>query len=481
MRRPKDQDLLIHKGARLEEIEKLLVQGRLSLNDQERNYITACQAQRGVQERRRKSVIAGLASLAIIAVIAAIGAITYARIANKTIAAARGFTDDLMFEIVDDLRKIEKTQDIRSNLLAKVGDLHDKLGQVVPGEDHSTKFWRSILEGDIELETPRPDRGRAREKYENSVSIADPLKKDPDWERNLSVSYGKLGDLELSAEDFKAARDWFKKSLDIDKRLADQSKENKILQRDLFISYQRLGSLEERDNRPGEARKMYEESRKIIERLAKDPKDAKAQHDYWDSSVRLGDVAFAAAHRSKEIVTRLAEDPKDAKASHNLEAAQKQYDEDIHEARNRYAESKEIAERLAKELPHDTQVRRDLVISLISLGNVEIETAKTYEDPDAKHARGLFAQAQSYIDEGLAEDDLGDVRLQENLCIMYNTLAEIFWDLQKLDDAGKAIEKAVKIATHQARIHRQDEPWQERLSSSLKTRKKIQEASSPDV
>src|SRR5262249_3855209 len=52
---PKDKDLLIHRGARLEEIEKLLVQGRLTLNDQERNYISACQAYRRTQERRRKS------------------------------------------------------------------------------------------------------------------------------------------------------------------------------------------------------------------------------------------------------------------------------------------------------------------------------------------------------------------------------------------------------------------------------------------
>src|SRR5262249_36244941 len=69
---PKDKDLLIHRGARLEEIEKLLVQGRLTLNDQERNYISACQAYRRTQERRRKSVIAGLATLAIIAIIAAV-------------------------------------------------------------------------------------------------------------------------------------------------------------------------------------------------------------------------------------------------------------------------------------------------------------------------------------------------------------------------------------------------------------------------
>jgi WD40 repeat protein len=68
---PKDKDLLIHKGARLEEIEKLLVQGRLTLNERERHYITACKAHRQAQERVRKGVIAGLATLAIIAIIAA--------------------------------------------------------------------------------------------------------------------------------------------------------------------------------------------------------------------------------------------------------------------------------------------------------------------------------------------------------------------------------------------------------------------------
>ena len=65
---PKDKDLLLHKGTRLDEIEKLLIPGRLTLNDLERNYITACQVHRRVQERSKKSVIAGLTMLTVIAV-----------------------------------------------------------------------------------------------------------------------------------------------------------------------------------------------------------------------------------------------------------------------------------------------------------------------------------------------------------------------------------------------------------------------------
>ena len=77
--------------------------------------------------------------------------------------------------------------------------------------------------------------------YQETV-VRDP--ENPYLKRDLSVSYGKLGDLELRAGNPGAARDPYDEALKIADELAKADPGNLEWQRDLSVGYSRLGDLE---------------------------------------------------------------------------------------------------------------------------------------------------------------------------------------------------------------------------------------------
>ena len=321
--------------------------------------------------------------------------------ANGTITEARGFTDHLMFDIFDKLRTIDGTRDVRVQLVRQVGELQGKLSQVGAKEDHSTRFWTAILEGDIARE--RQQRDTARGKYEQAARIAEALTRDLNWERNLSVSYGKLGELALQADadqrDFAAARGWYQKALTIDRRLAGLDHGNTVLLRDLLVSTMRLGHLEKEDSNDEResllaARSMYEEARAIADRLAKElPDDAEAQRVAADNLMHLGKVAYALAEtfhdeeaaRARSMFTQalaIAESRPDRVLHHaslqydlctaygvvaKLQAANGQFDE----ARIASSRSLAIAQRHAIANPDDAEWQRSHMLGHATLGEIE--------------------------------------------------------------------------------------------------------------
>ena len=60
---------------------------------------------------------------------------------------------------------------------------------------------------------------------------------------DLSVSYGKLGDLHRALGHGDEARRFFEQALDIARQLARQEPGRADLQRDLWVSYNKLGDL----------------------------------------------------------------------------------------------------------------------------------------------------------------------------------------------------------------------------------------------
>jgi hypothetical protein len=80
------------------------------------------------------------------------------------------------------------------------------------------------------------------------LAAADPA--DIDIQRNLSVSYDRLGQLAAAAGETDQAREWFDQALAIDLRLAAADPDNPEFQRNLTISYGRLETLAEQTGRP---------------------------------------------------------------------------------------------------------------------------------------------------------------------------------------------------------------------------------------
>ena len=110
-------------------------------------------------------------------------------------------------------------------------------------------------------------------------------------QRDLSVSYERLGDLLLRLGDSAQAERHYRDSLTIPERLATTDPTNAEAQRDLSVSYNKLGDLLLRLGDGAQAERHYRDSLTIRERLATtDPTNAQAQRDLSVSYNKLGDL-----------------------------------------------------------------------------------------------------------------------------------------------------------------------------------------------
>ncbi len=458
-----DSEFLWNRNPNLPVVQSALGSPRHGFNAREAAFIRA-----SVRRKRQLALILGSVVAGVVVALASLSAWAWIeqRNANGTITQARGFTDELMFRIVDRLRAIEKTREVRKDLVERVGQLHEKLGQVGAQDDTSTRFWKAILQGDIEMEAQNGDA--ARRMFDTARAIAQPLADRPAWERNLSVAYGKLGDLALSREvdtpaDVAAARGWYERALAIDQRLVARDAANRVWQRDLLISQQRLGDLEFDADRLQAAQSQYAASLKLAEALAQDPHDVLATRDRLAAYARLGSLEArtgnfdAARERYAQallLADTLARDSRDTLASHDLLATtlaladMEKRGQQAGAARVHYLRAMALAQSLAQD-PRDAAAQRGLALSLIHLGHM----AYADWDPDHWHppladdageARAHYEQAHDAA-ERLADHELGDLRLE--LCISLWRLADLrLAEPDGLADARRALQLALKLA-----------------------------------
>ena len=153
-----------------------------------------------------------------------------------------------------------------------------------------------------------------------------------EWQRDLSVSHEKAGDVATAAGDLAAARAAYQASLDIGTRLAAADPANTGWQRDLSVSHNKAGDVATAAGDLAAARAAYQASLDIRTRLAAaDPANTGWQRDLSVSHEKAGDVATAAG--------------------------------DLAAARAAYQASLDIAARLAAADPANTGWQRDLSVS----------------------------------------------------------------------------------------------------------------------
>ena len=139
------------------------------------------------------------------------------------------------------------------------------------------------------------------------------------WQRSLSVSHSKLGDVALASRDFARARDCFTASLGVIERLATSDPANRGWQRDLALGHGRLGEVEVAAGKLAKARVHLTVDLTITKRLAaSDPANGQWQRDLAVSHYRLGhldeacdDVANAILQfeRAEVILAKLVTRP----------------------------------------------------------------------------------------------------------------------------------------------------------------------------
>ena len=191
-----------------------------------------------------------------------------------------------------------------------LADLAEQATQVLPGTLAAAAFLAEvrpripaterawILVADLELNTfiAAGDlssavrlAGTIHEQVE-ARAAADPT--NTAWQRDLSVSHNKLGDLAVAAGDLGTAEQRFQAALNIGERLAAADPTNTAWQRDLSVSHERLGDLAVAAGDLGTAEQRFQAALNIRERLAAaDPMNVQWQRDLRISQQRLADLS----------------------------------------------------------------------------------------------------------------------------------------------------------------------------------------------
>ena len=306
--------------------------------------------------------------------------------------------------------------------------------------------------------------------------LAEKYPEDPNLQRDLSVSYERLGVIAEAMNDYKAAEGYYAKALEIGERLAEKYPEDPNLQRDLSVSYNKLGDVAKARNDYKAVEGYYAKALVVRERLAeKYPEDPNLQRDLSVQYNNLGDIAearndYTAAEgyysKALEIGERLAEKyPEDPKMQRDLSVSYNNLG-DIAEARNDYTAAEgyyskalEIGERLAEKYPEDPKMQRGLSVSYERLANI----AKTQNDYRA--AEGYCAKTLE-ISEKLAEKYPDNAQMQRNLSVSYGNLGDIVKAMNDYKAAEGYYSKALEISKRLAEKYPEDLQMQRNLSVS---------------
>ena len=299
---------------------------------------------------------------------------------------------------------------------------------------------------------------------------------DPQMQRDLSVSYERLGDIAKARNDYNAAEVYHAKALEISEKLAEKYPEDLDFQRDLSVSYERLGYIAKALKDYNAAEGYYAKALEIGEKLAeKYPDDPRLRHDLSASYSDLGNIAearndYRAAEgyyaKTLEIFEKLAEKyPDDPNLQRDLSTS---YEElgDIAKARNDYraaegyyAKALTIREKLAEKYPDDPKMQRDCSVSNGELG--DIATARN----EYRMAEGYYAKALE-ICERLAEKYPDDPKIQCNLSVSYSSLGNIAEARNNYRAAEGYYAKALVVRERRAEKYPDDPGMQRDLSIS---------------
>ena len=335
--------------------------------------------------------------------------------------------------------------------------------------------------GDVELQMGQT--AKAKEYYELGLAIAkrladsepiDPHARHPMslHDDDLSVLYTSLGDVSRRMGESVKAVEYYELSLDHDKRLAGAQGSRR-----LSASHDRLGDLAAEAGAPAKALEHYTlalDLRKVL--VAADPRNILDGRSLSVSYNKLGDVAFAAGQTAKSLeYYELGMKPRKAAADAD---------------------------------PTDAQARRDLTVSYDKLGKVALQSGRPAQsveyyklsmdlrkaaadaDPADAQARrdlslsyakfgditneaGQAAKALEYytlwheIAKSLAEADPGDTVARRDLSLSYERLGAVMLRLGEPAKAMECYQREHENRERLAREHPTDSNYAGEMAGSL--------------
>jgi tetratricopeptide (TPR) repeat protein len=226
------------------------------------------------------------------------------------------------------------------------------------------------------------DTEKALENQLKGLEIRQKLaEKYPDAQRNLSVSFNKLGTIHLQLGKTDSALDYYQQSHKMLKQIATQDPQNSAAQRDLSVSFNKLGNIYLQLNQTDTAQDYYQQALKIRQKIAtQDLQNSAAQRDLSISFEKLGNIYLQLNQTDT--------------------------------AQDYYQQALKIRQKIAIQDPQNSAAQRDLFVSFYKLATVE-KQLKYFPQ-----ARDWFQKALKIAEKRAAEDkqnyqaqtDLEDVK-----------------------------------------------------------------------
>lgn len=336
-----------------------------------------------------------------------------------------------------------------------------------------------------------PGAGEVRRKLlatalERLEEVSDQLALRSAIDRNTAVALGELGDVFLrigsGGSDIEptgpvtAARRLYLRALEIVEKLSAADPADAQVQRDLSVSYNRLGYVNHQAGEAQRALDYFQKGLAIRQKLsAADPTDAHAQHDLADSHRGMGDAYSRLGLLEKarehftldmELAKTLAdEDPQDAHHERHLSISYERLGDvslqagEVQCALENYQKGLEISQRLSAADPTDTQAEHDLADTHQRMGEVYLRLGSL------EKAREHFTLDQE-LAQDLTEKDAKDAHHQRHLSLSYEKLGDVSRQTGEVQRALEYYQKGLDIKQKRSRADPTDAQAQRDLSIS---------------
>ena len=327
---------------------------------------------------------------------------------------------------IDGLNKVARTLDTRTESERHLAIAHNDIGRTY------------LLAGNVEGTDSTAEALRHYQKAnEISAKLAELNPDDPELQRDLSVSYEYIGDVQQQLGELAKAEDAYLKGLLISEKQIAMNPNDPDLKRDVAFGYEKLGDIRIAHEKLPLAREAYVRSFELYSDNVKAlPGNSTVQRDLLVGQSKLGNIYFQEGNleRASEIYRQcivtcsaLEKIPesgaqlRDRSLMQNKLGSVLQKQSLLREAAAAYGEGLEIARQCFANAPDDLTARRDLSISLNYVGDIlllqeKVEEARSHHTESLEMRRKIQATDESShiakidVAQGLLR--LGDVEIK---------------------------------------------------------------------
>jgi tetratricopeptide (TPR) repeat protein len=399
---------------------------------------------------------------------------------QQSISKAAETAELIVYQLDTKLRTVACAEAfvVRDDLLKRARELFDNLRSLgtLSAEVERTETASKLAQAAHALERGRLNQAEAlyREVLADAQRRVALDASDSGWQRDLSVSYSKLGEVAVSAGKLEDARGWFAKSLVATQALAMLDASNSRWQRDLSLSSNLLGELAVSEGRLEDARDWFARSLAVREALTtSDPSNSLWQRDLSVSYERLGGVMVSVGQlqaargwfaRSLAVrETLAAADPSHSGRRRDLSVSYERLGEvavaagKLEDARRWFEKSLAVREMLAAADPGNSGWQRDISVSYERLGGVAL-SGGGLED-----ARDWFEKALA-VTRTLVAADPSNSRWRRDLSVSYDRMGDVALSAGKLEGARDWFERSLAVGKELATSDPSNSGWQRDLS-----------------